>query len=383
MIVMQTKALFIDAYRELNAKKLFWITMALTVLFALILATLGIDKEGISFLSFDISFIPLNSDIVEPKYFYLAVFSYLGIGVWLTWIATILAIISTSGIIPDLVTEGVIECMLARPISRVRLFLTKYSTGLMFVALQVSAFAILSMLIIWIRGGHFEPRILLAIPIVVSFYSFLYCVTAFIGLISKSTMTAMLITGLFWASLFVINLGESIIIQFEESTKLFVEGRQERIDLARTNTIKLIQRAQESDDSDATSYQPSEEEIQTQNPFLSQLESDLEEDRKDLQALERWSTAIYAVKTIVPKTNETIDLLNRELISDDAFSSEPEADESLIDPRAEINIDRQELSQNMNARYRERSVWWVLGTSFIFEGFVLSLCCWRFSRRDF
>ena len=174
MILMQTKAMFIDAYRELNAKKLFWITMMLTVVFSLALATIGIDESGVSFLWFKIGFLPLNTDILTAKQFYLAAFSYLGIGIWLTWIATILAIISTSGIIPDLVTEGVIECMLAKPISRVRLFLTKYSTGLMFVALQVAAFSVVSMLVIWIRGGYLEPRILLAIPIVVCFYSFLF-----------------------------------------------------------------------------------------------------------------------------------------------------------------------------------------------------------------
>ena len=32
MILTQTTALFVDAYRELNARKLFWITMALNIL---------------------------------------------------------------------------------------------------------------------------------------------------------------------------------------------------------------------------------------------------------------------------------------------------------------------------------------------------------------
>ena len=379
MILMQTKALFIDAYRELNAKKLFWITMVLTIFFALSLATLGIDKDGVSFLWFKIGFLPLNSDIIEPKEFYLAVFSYLGIGAWLTWIATIIAIISTSGIIPDLVSEGTIECMLARPISRIRLFLTKYATGLMFVALQVSAFAIVSMMIIWIRGGYFEPRILLSIPIVLCFYSFLYCVTAFVGLISKSTMTAMLITGIFWAALFVINFGESFVIQFEESNKIFVQERQTRVDLARTNTIKVLRQRNDSNEE----YQPDDEQIYAQNPFLQGMEKELEDDKKDLAALQKWSSAIFAVKSVLPKTSETIDLLNRELISEDALDDNDAADEPILDPQSDIDIDSDELRQNITRRYRQRSVWWVLGTSFIFEGIILALCCLIFARRDF
>lgn len=379
MILMQTKALFIDAYRELNAKKLFWITMMLTVVFALALATIGIDENGVSFLWFEISFLPLNTDILPAKQFYLAAFSYLGIGIWLTWIATILAIISTSGIIPDLVTEGVIECMLAKPISRVRLFLTKYSTGLMFVALQVAAFSVVSMLVIWIRGGYFEPRILLAIPIVVSFYSFLYSVTAFIGLISKSTMTAMLITGLFWGMLFVINLGENIVITFEESTRLYVQEREERIELARSNTIKLLQRQNPEDEG----YEPSEEEILKMNPFLTNFQIELENDRKDLRTLRAWSGSIFAVKTILPKTAETIDLLNRNLIADDALMGGEGENDPLVDPQSDIDIDQTELNRNVTERYRERSIAWILGTSFVFEGVLLGLCCLIFARRDF
>jgi len=379
MILMQTKAMFIDAYRELNAKKLFWITMMLTVVFSLALATIGIDESGVSFLWFKIGFLPLNTDILTAKQFYLAAFSYLGIGIWLTWIATILAIISTSGIIPDLVTEGVIECMLAKPISRVRLFLTKYSTGLMFVALQVAAFSVVSMLVIWIRGGYLEPRILLAIPIVVCFYSFLYSVTAFIGLISKSTMTAMLITGLFWGMIFVINLGENIVITFEESTRLYVQEREERIDLARSNTIKLLERQNPADEE----YEPSEDEILKMNPFLTNFQIELENDRKDLRTLGVWSSSIFAVKTILPKTAETIDLLNRNLIADDALMGDESEDEPIIDPQSDIDIDQSELNRNVTERFRERSITWILGTSFLFEGVLLGLCCWIFARRDF
>jgi len=379
MILMQTKAMFIDAYRELNAKKLFWITMMLTVVFSLALATIGIDESGVSFLWFKIGFLPLNTDIITAKQFYLAAFSYLGIGIWLTWIATILAIISTSGIIPDLVTEGVIECMLAKPISRVRLFLTKYSTGLMFVALQVAAFSVVSMLVIWIRGGYLEPRILLAIPIVVCFYSFLYSVTAFIGLISKSTMTAMLITGLFWGMIFVINLGENIVITFEESTRLYVQEREERIDLARSNTIKLLERQNPADEE----YEPSEDEILKMNPFLTNFQIELENDRKDLRTLGVWSSSIFAVKTILPKTAETIDLLNRNLIADDALMGDESEDEPIIDPQSDIDIDQSELNRNVTERFRERSITWILGTSFLFEGVLLGLCCWIFARRDF
>ena len=384
MILTQTTAIFVDAYRELNAKKLFWLTMVLTVLFAASLAAIGIDKEGVRLLWFHIGFIPVDSDTLEPKLFYLASFSYLGISIWLTWIATILAIISTAGIIPELVTGGTIESVLARPISRARLFLTKYATGLLFVGLQVSVFSVLSMLIIWNRSGYLEPRILLAIPIVVSFFSFLFCICAFIGLITKSTMTAMLLTLLFWAFLFILNMGDGILVQFHESTNIYVEQRTQRVELARTNTVKLLNRDRENQGLSIEDYQPTEEEIHTKNPMLSRLESSLEKDQADLKSLDMWTKAIFTAKTFFPKTGETIALLNRELIDPDAFTPIKEDKPSVAtDPFSDIEIDQDELGQRVEARFRERSVLWILGTSFIFEFIVLGLSTLIFTRRDF
>lgn len=383
MILIQTKAIFVDAYRELNAKKLFWLTMALTVLFAGALAAIGIDKEGVRLFWFHLRFIPIDSDIIEPKAFYLAAFSYLGISIWLTWVATILAIISTAGIIPELVTGGTIESMLARPITRTRLFLTKYATGLLFVALQVAVFSLLSMFIIWIRSGYLEPRILLAIPIVVSFFSFLFCICAFIGLVTRSTMTAMLLTLLFWGFLFLINMADAVLIQFDESTAIYVEQRTQRVELAHANTIKLIARDRESEGLSFEGYEPTDEEIHTKNPMLRGLEDKLAEDLADQQSLEFWTNSLYITKTFFPKTGETIGLLNRELIDPEEFSPPVESGGEPTDLYGDIQIDQDELGSRLEARFRKRSAVWILGTSFIFEFFVLGLSTLIFSRRDF
>jgi hypothetical protein len=32
---------------------------------------------------------------------------------------------------------------------------------------------------------------------------------------------------------------------------------------------------------------------------------------------------------------------------------------------------------------RDRSLWWVVGTSLLFEAFILGIGAWIFSRRDF
>lgn len=382
MILTQTKALFLDAYRELNARKLFWITMALSVVVAAALATLGIDENGVSFLWFRLDFIPVNTTVLSAKAFYLTAFSSLGIGLWLTWAATILALISTASIMPDLISGGVIETLLSKPISRWRLLFTKFLTGLMFVALQVGVFSILCMLVIGIRGGYWEPRILLAIPIVVVFFSYLFSFSMLIGLLTRSTLAAILVTGVFWALIFGVNITDNLVMQFTEAVRLEVEEREERIDLATTNTEKLIRRGLE-DQSAADQYQPTREEILAQNPFLSRLESDLEENRESLARLEGWNRIVFVVKTAVPKTGETIELLNRWTIDPDAFRGFGDQGEDDVELNSEIEIDQSELQRRLADRYRARSLLWVVGTSLIFEGVVLGLCLIVFRRRDF
>lgn len=382
MILVQTKALFADAYRELNARKLFWVTMALSVLVALSLALMGIDEEGVTMLWFRVGFLPLNSNILEPKAFYLGLFSVLGIGIWLTWAATILALISTANIIPDLISGGVIETLLSKPISRSRLLLTKFSTGLLFVAMQVGVFSLLSIAIIGVRGGYWEPRILLAVPIVVVFYSYLFSVCVLIGLITRSTMAAILLTALLWSALAAVNAGDAMLVRFQESTRLYIKEREARIELAELNTIKLIRRDLAASGNPDETYAPTHDETAEKNPFLNGMREGLDDDTEDLRTLNMWQGIVFSVKTILPKTGETIGLLNRVLIDPEAFRPNDDNNGEML-LEEEIEIDQNELSTRVEDRFRARSIWWVLGTSLLFESFILGVSILIFARRDF
>src|SRR5439155_22018452 len=121
---------------------------------------------------------------VSASDLYKILFSEFGIKWWLSFIATILALISTASIFPDFITGGSIDLYLSKPIGRLRLFLTKYATGLLFVALQVLVFSLASFVVIGVRGKSWEPGIFLAVPLVVSFFSYIYCVCVLIGIVT-------------------------------------------------------------------------------------------------------------------------------------------------------------------------------------------------------
>lgn len=391
MIAIQTAALFRDAYRELNARKLFWVTMALNLIAVAIFAGLGINERGPTFLhwTFDNNF--LNTGLISKELFYKLQFTTWGIPFWLSWIAAILALISTAGMFPDLISGGVIETMLSKPISRWRLFFTKYLAGLLFVAIQVLVFALGCFLVIWIRGGAIQPSLFLAVPIVVVFFSYLFAVCALLGLVTRSTIAALLLTILFWFLLFLVNMSEGLVLSQREGSIVRAEDAAANLE----NQIVFAERRLEQLDTAGTPPTDQEGEAitdpQARQEFANQfLATSRERNERAEQAVETWNLwgrVVVSIKSVLPKTQETIGLLNRYLISEaemKALASEstgfeiPEDEEpegpAMADPRAQQRV--QDILNN-------RSIGWVLGTSLVFEAVVLALCILIFARRDF
>ena len=225
----QTIALFVDAYRELNARKLFWISLALSGLVVLAFAAVGVKENALTILWFQLD-LPLGQMGVTPEVFYKMLFLQLGIAFWLSWLVTILALVTTAGIIPEFISSGSIDLALSKPIGRVRLFLTKYATGLLFVGLQVTVFTLASFLVLGLRAGAWEPSLLLAIPVVVIFFSYLYAICVLIGLLTRSTMAALLLTLLVWFVFFALNSADALLLTFKHAKQAQVESVQRNVD---------------------------------------------------------------------------------------------------------------------------------------------------------
>ncbi len=385
MILQQTAAIFLDAYRELNARKLFWITMLLSGLVVVICATLGINQQGVTILWFELPF-PINSDIISPKLFYLSVFLNFGLGLWLTWIATILALVSTAGMFPDLIASGSIETVLSKPLGRVRLFLTKYLTGLVFMALQLLVFCLGFFLLLGLRGGTWQPGIFLAIPIVLVFFSYLFSVCVLLGLLTRSTIASLLLTLLFWFGLFGLNATDGILVSVRAAAEVRVQDAQESLDNQIAIAERTIERMRDRGEpvpgeGDEPLPEGAANTLEAVNERIPRREASLAEAQDELPDRRRWSDRIFWVKTILPKTSETIALLERNLISDeelDQLMNDDEIDEEIMgtmaDPRA---------ARRAQEIIRDRSVAWVLGTSLAFEAFILLIGLWIFNRRDF
>ena len=174
----QTIAIFADAYRSLNSQKLFWLSLAISGAVVAAFACVGINQQGVKLLFWQFDSPWLNAKIMPPAVFYKQLFVNGAIRYWLSWLAAILALVSTAGIFPGLIGSGTIDLFVSKPIGRLRLFFTEYLAGLLFVTLQVTIFSVASLLVIGLRGGVWEPGLLVAVPLVVCFFSYLFAVCA-------------------------------------------------------------------------------------------------------------------------------------------------------------------------------------------------------------
>jgi hypothetical protein len=370
----QYLALLLDAYRDLNARKMFWIVLIISFLVAGSFALVGLTPQGISIFTWKISMPYLNSSTITPEVFYKQMFVTLGVGTWLTgWLATGLALISTASLFPDFLAGGAVDLYLSKPIGRLRLFLFKYSCGLLFVALQIGCFCLASFLVIGLRGHAWEPGLFFAVPIVVVFYSYLFCICVLIGVLTRSTVGATLLTLFFWLFVFLMHSGETMML----GLKLGQDAQARSLDVEIRQTEAEIARATPHTDTQPTSRQTAR---------LTRLQDQLESERTRRSEFrgqfDRPHQLFYALVTVLPKTTETVELLQRELIKK---ADLPQQDEDASVP---LNGDSNNTTYTVQVgalqnELRNRSIGWIVGSSLGFEVVVVGLAAWVFCRRDY
>jgi ABC-type transport system involved in multi-copper enzyme maturation permease subunit len=378
MILRQTFAMLLDAYRELNARKLFWISLALSGFLVAALATLGINETGLTFLHWSIPYEFVGSlyegGILDEATFYKFLFFTIGINIWLAWGSLILAIISTASLMPDFVSSGAIELSLSKPIGRLRLFLTKYCTALLFVGLQTLIFSVAAILVIGLRGGEWVFTLLLTAPLLMLVFSFLYCISALVGMITRSAIAAIITVLVIWACIWAVNTTERVILTFKVSQEVLLDLQIQQQTIAQANLDKAAP--------DAPNLAKLREDLDRWSPRI-------ENSTSALTTLRRVHAVSFAVKCLLPKTGESMELLGRTIITGpeiERFRASQEArnTRSMNDPGKDgVRVSERMVEREVDKALESRGVVWTLGTSIAFEVVVLAIAAWIFRRRDF
>ncbi|MBU6328161.1 MAG: hypothetical protein KGQ89_11060, partial [Verrucomicrobia bacterium] len=198
--MIQAGVILLDSLRMLLASKLFWVSIWISTLVALVYASIGFTDTGISagFGLWDIPMPILRKGTREAEVFYLLMFTDVIVRFWLGWFSLVLALISTSSIFPQFLQTGSIEIALSKPVSRTRLFLLKYLGGLLFVALQTALFCLVAFIAMGLRVNEWNLTIFWAVPVITFSFSLVYCVGVIIGVTTRSTVFALLGALMFW-----------------------------------------------------------------------------------------------------------------------------------------------------------------------------------------
>jgi len=258
--------------------------------------------------------------------------------------------------------------MLSRPIPRWRLYIYKFIAGLLFTSAQMAVFCVASFLVIGLRGGAWEPGLFLAIPLVTLLYSYLFAMSALLGTVTRSAIAALLLTILFWGFLFTVNSAETIVNGFRIGS------------VKECQAVEALIQKRKKENADVD---------------VSDLQTELERDQSTLANLQLWHRVVFALKTALPKTDETTSLLQRWTLEASNMKEEgaDEAEEVAAtaqkqrrrggpgfgNSRAKTSV----VVAAIEADQRLRGVGWILGTSVVFEIVTLGVGCWLFARRDF
>jgi ABC-type transport system involved in multi-copper enzyme maturation permease subunit len=311
-----------DSLRLLRARALFWVTLGMSALVAVLFLSIGFTPTGISglfgLLNWEQEMLRAGSPMAEAAY--LWGFSTFVVGGWLSWVAVGLALISCASIFPDFMAEGSIGISLSKPVRRLTIFLYKYIGSLMFVTLQVGIFALIVFLAIRWRLGVWNASVFWAVPIVVLIFSYLYSVVVLVAVRTRSVLAAIFAAIVVWFVSWVGQKGEELLYSLAQSEVTEVAGK--------------------------TSFK-------------------------------QWHEMSVWLMAALPKTGETADLLDRLIV---AGGQRGIGQGAMIESMAGDEFGE---AAEIDAAVGRHSTGYIVGTSLAFEAVLLGLAAWIFCRKDF
>ncbi len=372
--MMQALAILHESLRHLRSRSLFWITLGISALSAILLfGMIGFDTTGWKILWLDTN----ESEILrEGSYGARQLMAWLfGAFVfwWLSWGAIILALVSTASLIPDFVAAGSIDVVLAKPIKRLQIFGLKILGALLFMLLQVTICAGLAYLLLGIRFDLWFHASLWAIPLLTLQFLFVYVVTVLVGLLTRSPLASQLVTLLFWGMVSIVQFTSNQMDSTISQIQAVMDQNEAR--------IGTLRQAAEAEQRELTRQELDR---------IERWEQRVEPSRSTLKALEPWQSSIHAIEMCVPKTADIQKIIanqvdaptfNELLMILGGFNPENMAAAGFTDP--DIAADMQQSGVAGSRAVRDVDTLKSLGTSFAFTAVILTIGAIIFCRRDF
>jgi len=126
-----------------------------------------------------------------------------------------------SGYFPGLLREGGVDMVLARPVSRLQIYLGKFCGGLLLYAVASTAASLALVLGIGLRFGSYPFEVMAMVPLQVFTAAVMFSILAAIGVVARSTALPLLF-GLFF--FLAVDTGLGVLIELQTFDKVFGDG---------------------------------------------------------------------------------------------------------------------------------------------------------------
>jgi ABC-type transport system involved in multi-copper enzyme maturation permease subunit len=213
---MQVWALIVDSFRDAIDRKIFWIMMLITVAVAAAMACLSFNERGI-----DVMF---GAWTIESEEYHLggddmrSVVGAIAVKViadtYIGWIGLVLALVATAGVYPSLMQPGTIDTIACKPMSRTKLFMGKYLGAMVFVGVQAFVFVGLTFLVMGVRWHYWIWGYWFTAPLMVVLFSYVYAFCALFGVLTRSTLAALLLTLVAWVGIWAPQSIHELLVMY-------------------------------------------------------------------------------------------------------------------------------------------------------------------------
>jgi ABC-type transport system involved in multi-copper enzyme maturation permease subunit len=351
--------ILLDSFRMLKARTIFWVTMGISLLVALLYLSLGFDEKGMSLF---FGLVPIENEMFREgtrnaDKFYVMLFTKLIAEYWLSWIAVLLGLISCSSIFVEALKEGTAGMELTKKLSRLQVFIAKFLGSLLFVLIPVLLFVVIVFVALRWRVGSWNPTIFWYVPLILLVFTYLYSFLVLIAVKTRSVMTALVLTLILWAL--------SSFIGYVEGQFYTVLKIQEIVGQGQPEVAETGSGSDESETGDAADAG--------------------EEEAAALASMERWYDRVVLAYGLFPKTGRTMEVADRLLvvngeqgIAKGTFTSNMMS-LSLEEEDGEMTRDFVRSAELLTERH---STFYAIGTSSLFALVMLILAARVFCRKE-
>ncbi len=157
------------------------------------------------------------------------------------------AVIVTSSMIPQTFDAGSIDLLLSKPITRAGLFLAKFVGGCAFIAINAVYLIGGLWLILGVRFGLWNERLLLAVPLYLFLFAIYYGVSSLAGVVWRNAIVSVVMAVLFWFACWVLGTANDAVEQLALNPRRIVTIVPAGKDLIAANTVGEVFRWDEVD----------------------------------------------------------------------------------------------------------------------------------------